>query len=116
MYQVDTIVNSFLFLSVCGSVPAICPAALSNGISYIQLIANISLFPNPASDILNIQSSERILNIGIYDETGRLVQQFNNINALNYQLNTSHFSKGIYFVKFDAGENYSPAIKKVVIE
>ncbi len=116
MYQVDTLVNNFLYTSMCTSVPTSCPAALANSVSYIQQITNISLFPNPATEVLNIESSERIVSMSIYDETGRLINQLNNLNSFNYQLSTTTFSKGVYILKLNAGENYSPAIRKVVIE
>ena len=61
---------------------------------------NISLFPNPTNSILNIEILE-----GSYDEflvyssTGILVYKGENLID-KHSINVSHFSTGIYFIKF----------------
>jgi alpha-tubulin suppressor-like RCC1 family protein len=58
-------------------------------------VANeISVYPNPASTVLNIKSSNPILNISISDINGRLIQE-----TYQTEINIEQFSKGIYLMK-----------------
>lgn len=61
----------------------------------------ISLYPNPASSILNIQilNSDLIEEINIYDLLGNLILNKNEITKQNFQINLQNFVKGVYFVK-----------------
>ncbi len=75
----------------------------------------IEVSPNPVSDLLNIKiNNTEIQNIqvSISDITGKIIDQFNVINN-NVDLNTSHWPKGIYFVKVQNDSGYSET-KKVV--
>ncbi|MFK8009098.1 MAG: PKD domain-containing protein [Saprospiraceae bacterium] len=71
----------------------------------------ISVFPNPVSDLLNIQTSENIENITLFNSVGL---QFNlSVQESNhhYQLDVSSLSGGIYFLQIN---NETPI--KIVIE
>jgi subtilisin family serine protease len=62
--------------------------------------SNFKLYPNPTSDLLNIQSKERIEKIVLFDQQGRMV--FQNLNPHPeqlFQLSMSQFGKGIYFLQ-----------------
>ena len=73
----------------------------------------ITLYPNPATDILNIGSTLSILKIEISNNLGQIVyQKITDDKAI--QINTSSFSKGIYLVEIETSEGR--AIKKLVIE
>ena len=111
-YQVDTIVTGFLYKEVTNQVPTVC-SGWPAGIQGIGS-TNLSIYPNPATNILNIHSTEFISNISVADEMGRTVSQVSDVHALDYQLNTSHLSSGIYFLKLDMGK--STIVKKVTIE
>ena len=64
------------------------------------------LYPNPVSDILNIQNGTDIKSINIYDITGRLLLTVP-INGKTYELDMSQFSKGLYlFRAFTADGHY----------
>ncbi len=68
------------------------------------LESSITLFPNPATDLLNIAIDQPIdekVTLNIVDVTGRLLsqRQFNFIHD-NIEINTSGFAGGIYFVNF----------------
>lgn len=63
---------------------------------------NIKLFPNPASDFININTKEKINNIEIYDSTGRKVTvEFN----LNNQIDVSKLINGIYYIRITTAKN-----------
>ena len=60
----------------------------------------LKIYPNPTSKILNIEISNKIENITLYDLTGEAVLTINenNINS-KYELDLTNFSKGIYLVQ-----------------
>jgi CubicO group peptidase (beta-lactamase class C family) len=58
---------------------------------------NVRIFPNPTNDILNIETTENIKNIEIYNSVGQLMLAQNTPSAPT--LSVAHLPKGIYFVK-----------------
>lgn len=53
------------------------------------------IYPNPASDVLNIQAEQKITKIEIFDLSGKLlISKYNKEN-----INISNLSKGIYIIK-----------------
>ena len=71
----------------------------------------ISLYPNPAQEVLNISSSNSITKIEVYDMQGRNVAS--NINASN--VNVEDIVKGAYIVKV-VQENGSVVAKHFIKE
>lgn len=59
--------------------------------------ANISIYPNPSNGIFTIQSAD-IVNITIFDVSGKIVYKNNNITQTNVDLSKNQ--KGIYFIEF----------------
>lgn len=54
----------------------------------------LSIYPNPATDILYIRTQDKVLNVSIYDLSGKLI----NIPFSNGQVNVSMLPKGVYIV------------------
>jgi hypothetical protein len=79
-----------------------------------NLLANLEVYPNPASEVLWIQNSTIINNgsIIVYDLLGREVLQ-DSINTAKTSINTSTLTEGLYLVKVVSENNQ--IIKKVVI-
>lgn len=70
-----------------------------------ELTAIISIYPNPATDALNINiGSNKLLktNAALFDATGRLMQNIL-ITANQLQINLQPFAKGLYTLKFADG-------------
>jgi choice-of-anchor B domain-containing protein len=64
----------------------------------------ITLFPNPCIDVLNLNSSEIVEHLTIYDLTGKIVmQQSPNANAL--QIDMSNLPSSIYVVEVITGQS-----------
>ena len=61
-------------------------------------IERVSLYPNPTSDRLTIESDVSFQHIEVYSMNGRLVQQIQIPETQNYTINTP-FSSGIYFIR-----------------
>ena len=64
-------------------------------------ITGLSLYPNPVSNILTIDSKKEILNVKIYNHLGQLLK--NQKSPLNY-IDFSTFNKGIYFIKVNVDD------------
>jgi hypothetical protein len=90
---------------------------MPNGLVSISSVNKEDVFvltyPNPASDEINVVSSENMNKIEIINMLGQIVFQ-KKLNNKNLKVNTSNFNKGNYFVKIytDKGET----TKKVIVE
>ena len=116
MYTVDTLVNNFLYMALSQPSNPTCTGTPYTGVSTVNQGSRISIFPNPASAVLNILSDEYISSMAMTDETGRVVAQANNLNTLSYQINTSHLSTGVYIIRINDNEGLVPSVRKIVIE
>jgi hypothetical protein len=76
----------------------------------------ISIFPNPAQDFIQIEGSAiRLGNqLMIYDAIGRLIETKNIIHT-NDKINISKLNKGIYFLSVQSKGNKSTSITKLII-
>jgi hypothetical protein len=78
------------------------PVSFGVGQREIEEESIISLFPNPVSDILSISivSNEHydISHVKIFDLSGNLVSDIDNLKNVNFSLNTSQLNSGIYFI------------------
>jgi len=77
----------------------------------VLLAENIKIYPNPASDFLNIkiklaQSAE--VNITLFDVLGNNIYNLENGNGLEFQelINTSNFSSGLYTILIQSEDEY----------
>jgi hypothetical protein len=61
-----------------------------------DLVAN--LYPNPAKDFVTIETNFDIRNLKVVNYVGQVVLD-RNIDQKGYQINTSTFGPGIYFVQ-----------------
>lgn len=59
---------------------------------------SVRVYPNPASDVLNVASDYNILNVAIFDAMNRLVEE-KEVNAKNIRINLAQRSAGVYFIK-----------------
>jgi hypothetical protein len=75
--------------------------------------ADFSVYPNPASEVININSSKMLnATISVTDLTGKVVKT-TTINGLTASVNTSGLNNGIYYVTITNGN--STSTQKVVI-
>lgn len=73
---------------------------LALGVSDNAVKSNLKVYPNPATDIVNISSTKKIENITVIDMTGKKVQSFKAGN----QINVSSLAKGTYILQVYYGE------------
>lgn len=84
----------------------------------VLIDANISVFPNPAADLIAVQLlglAERNYSVGLYDGTGRLVIQktIRTGQTIAY-FDTQTLYRGVYYVRINGGGEETT--RKVVIE
>jgi len=87
-----------------------------NGLAVNEMTSKaVYLFPNPASSVIIVNSSERIFDIQIFDPLGRRMLQRTVPNLKETSVDVSGYPNGIYFVKvYSKNDTYT--IHKIVIE
>ena len=78
------------------------------------LAQKFNIYPNPATNIVNITNSENLLvnKVTIYDITGKQLSTQNFNNEANIQLNVAHLASGTYMLHLQTNEG--TAVKKIV--
>ncbi|MEO7047239.1 MAG: T9SS type A sorting domain-containing protein [Ferruginibacter sp.] len=64
---------------------------------------SVSIFPNPASKTINVQSDKKITGLYIIDMNGEIVKQLNTSTVNSYDI--SNIASGIYILKIITGED-----------
>lgn len=95
-YQTDWGLNgplgNYIVAEICSS--------LTTGLSSATSSLNASIYPNPASDVLNINwASTNGAEVAVYDLTGQLVKTTTIGAATQTQLDVHQFASGAYIVK-----------------
>ncbi|WP_299272004.1 T9SS type A sorting domain-containing protein [uncultured Psychroserpens sp.] len=111
------VMNTNINTSVCSQPQMTYSACSTLGVDESVLIENISVFPNPAKNSLNIRnaSSISIENMSIYDVRGRhiLTESGDTSNNLN-TINVSQLNSGVYFIKIQM--DHLTISKKFIVE
>ena len=69
---------------------------------YYALEMNMSIYPNPTTDILNVKISGGIVNkLTIYSLTGQQLGVMHHV-ANHIQLSVGHYKKGVYMIKAES--------------
>jgi len=76
-------------------------------------MGNISIYPNPATNLVNIESDVQINSIQIINYTGQVVYN-QHTSGNNVQVNTNDLSSGVYFVNISTSEG--TATQKLLIK
>ena len=61
--------------------------------------SSLSLYPNPANDVVNVVSTNDIKTIEVLNYIGQAIYTNKDINLKSLQFNVSSFQSGVYFVK-----------------
>jgi hypothetical protein len=71
-----------------------------NGINEIENAANLSIYPNPANDVLNISASQNITSIRVTNSFGQLIYNYS-VNSNKAVINTTSLSDGVYYLQIE---------------
>lgn len=109
-----------LVVSGYNCLPQYYNISLVSGINDINDLAELSIYPNPASDMIFIKNDNperKITNIAMYDALGKAVKTMDFPDVQNLQttisLNVNDLLNGLYFIEFKS--NNDRLVRKVVI-
>lgn len=71
---------------------------VTQGVGINELDNNISIYPNPASSVLNVNANSNIQSVEVMNLMGQTIQ-VELANGLNTQINTSSLSNGVYMLR-----------------
>ena len=71
----------------------------------------ISVYPNPASDVIKIEKLKPNSSLELTDSSGKLVRTISNIKSDKTEINVKNLPSGIYYLKVD-GQSVQKIIKK----
>ncbi len=118
-------VDSFVYSSMMGLIPSVAMIANNNPTNAVKTVskpfADVSLFPNPAKDVMNVSASfnqiEKTVSYEIIDGLSRFVSKeiHNNVQQDNYTVNTAALAAGNYYLIINT-ENRVMAKKFVVVK
>jgi hypothetical protein len=60
---------------------------------------NLKVYPNPVSDYLNIESTNEILSVSLFNLTGSMILPEEQVNAANYRINMADLPAGFYLLR-----------------
>ncbi len=72
-------------------------ATVSTSLEYNQIDLRVNVSPNPAQESATIKSETAIKTVSLYSLSGKLILN-EQVEANEYQLNLTSYSKGIYFL------------------
>jgi hypothetical protein len=78
----------------------------------IEKASGINVYPNPASDIININSNEKILKLEIYNVVGKLIDSTNELDD-NFSYSTTNLQNGMYTILIET--ETQQVQKKIII-
>lgn len=83
------------------------PTIIVTTVENAVLISNVSVFPNPTYDFLNIQfnSTQKNTIIELYSFEGKLIEKYI-VNGQSTTLNMATYSPGNYFIKINGTETH----------
>lgn len=85
-----------------------CGCASLTGINNISQNENLlSIYPNPASEniTINFSSTSKNISIKIFDATGRLVKNMENVKSGKNTINVSELENGLYLINVNDGRS-----------
>lgn len=106
--------NDFVGLNVQLDTSGTCaPAVFST--TEVEVRGQVSLYPNPATDHLSIETSADEITVKVYDLKGTLLTSVTNERQGNISLDLSRFKAGLYLVQVSSDSPAVGGTYKVVI-
>ena len=97
----DTVPNTFL----CESPGSDTVTVLFPHVGITEIGAGqIMIYPNPATELVNIKSDYTITGVDVMNYVGQTVYTSSNVDSKTAKLNVSAYKVGVYFVKVSTTE------------
>jgi hypothetical protein len=85
------------------------------GINAIQFASQFKVYPNPSSEIVNIESQGSIIeSVEVIDANGRIVKTLNGIQNTSTSINLEELNKGIYKLRINTNEGIAVKVISVL--
>jgi len=109
-FKMESVYNSYL--------PKVYPSndgefSVVNISKSATLTEELLVYPNPANDILNINSNFEVSNVKIMNYLGQTIDNLNTAD-MEVTINTSTYEAGIYFIQIETEQGIST--QKIIIE
>ena len=75
--------------------------------------SSINVYPNPATNIVNVKSDIQINSVIVYNYLGQVIVT-EKVNTNLYQLNSSQYQSGVYFIQIETNEGI--VTKRIIIK
>lgn len=75
---------------------------VGTGISKFDMLSETKIYPNPAINEFNIESTELIKTVEIYSINGSLLYENNNVNSYQFTYDRNDLNSGVYFIKINS--------------
>ncbi len=82
------------------------------GVEDIETVQEVSVYPNPASEVVNIKSGSEIQHLAVYNQSGQLVYNAD-ASSTTYNLSVGSFESGLYLFRVTTAEGTTT--KRIVI-
>ena len=90
--------NDLVYNTVYGLLAGQCNAVPLSVSDFSALQNTVKIYPNPASEIVFLENTQNVIQITLYDSTGRMLKsKSDNFN----QIDVSDLSTGIYYLKIE---------------
>lgn len=112
---IDSVLSYLVPRVVCATGLPECAQAVN--VEEELAAGDVSVFPNPSSDILYVSSNvsgNPITEVALMDLQGRTVFRRDQLNTFNYNFDHSNLTSGLYFVKVETKKGF--VTRKVVVE
>jgi PKD repeat protein len=81
---------------------------ISVGVDELTGLSNVAIYPNPASDVINIDfvnNQNQVVELTLVDQFGRIVSNLNENNTgfIHNTINVNNLTNGVYFLNFTVG-------------
>ena len=74
--------------------------AVTEGVGINDVENNVSIYPNPATEVLNVNANSNIQSVEVLNIMGQTIQSYS-ANDNNTQINISNLANGVYMVKIN---------------
>ncbi len=89
--------------------------------AYVLIIVGINdisandfeIFPNPASDVVNVKSDYHVNSIEVLNNNGQVVYK-HNIESSDFTVNVSTYERGIYYIKLETDQGI--VLRKIAVK
>lgn len=88
---------------------------ITTSAEHFEITDNYRIFPNPASDLVYIESAAKINSLELYNTNGACILKNSGISAFTEKLDVSHLPSGIYFLHMKR-QNKTTIVSKIVVQ